>query len=246
MQIDFILIGIALATMFFGYFFGLFEGRGQGYKRRKKEEGEEFKSKTPQSPAATPAPAVKDDPGILRLKEENWRMVLDMDGRRVNTDALTSEQRKRLISIVTLMRPWLEGQPSTQSSPSPIGKPQTPLQSQSRFDFSPSATPPVRSEQSGIPSGEQAPVVPPAESEEEKPAPILSIVGQIDSVLQQRLMKSPLAVKGIRLQESPEGGVLVWVGVQKYQSVDEVPDLEIKSAIRAAIKEWEERFTPGD
>jgi len=39
----FIVIGIGLAAMFFGYFFGLFEGRGQGYKKRKKEEPEEKK-----------------------------------------------------------------------------------------------------------------------------------------------------------------------------------------------------------
>lgn len=32
----FVLIGIALAVMFFGYFFGLFEGRGQGYKKDRK------------------------------------------------------------------------------------------------------------------------------------------------------------------------------------------------------------------
>jgi len=32
------LIGISLVAMFFGYFFGLFEGRGQGYIKRKKEE----------------------------------------------------------------------------------------------------------------------------------------------------------------------------------------------------------------
>src|SRR4030042_4613800 len=106
------LIGIALATMFFGYFFGLFEGRGQGYRKRKKEEGEEFKSTLPTMQAAVPV--VKDDPGILRLKEENFRMVLDMDGQRVSTDTLTSVQRKRLIAILTLIRPWLEGAPSAE------------------------------------------------------------------------------------------------------------------------------------
>jgi len=32
------LAGISLALMFFGYFFGLFEGRGQGAKKYKDEE----------------------------------------------------------------------------------------------------------------------------------------------------------------------------------------------------------------
>ncbi|MFN2275889.1 MAG: hypothetical protein ACK2TX_13700, partial [Anaerolineales bacterium] len=37
---SYVMIGVAILAMFFGYFFGLFEGRGQGYKKRKKEEEE--------------------------------------------------------------------------------------------------------------------------------------------------------------------------------------------------------------
>jgi hypothetical protein len=51
--------------------------------------------------------------------------------------------------------------------------------------------------------------------------------------------------KGIRLQESPEGGVIVWVGMSKFQGVEDVPDEQIKAAIRAAISVWESKFTPG-
>ena len=51
--------------------------------------------------------------------------------------------------------------------------------------------------------------------------------------------------KGIRLQESPEGGVLVWVGFNKYEGVENVPDDQIKAVIRAAITEWENKYTPG-
>ena len=36
-------IVIGLSVMFFGYFFGLFEGRGKGYKKRREEEVEEKK-----------------------------------------------------------------------------------------------------------------------------------------------------------------------------------------------------------
>ena len=68
--------------------------------------------------------------------------------------------------------------------------------------------------------------------------------GQIDSILQMRIAGTPLHEKGIKLQESPEGGVLVWVGLDKYQTVDEVPDEAIKTAIRSAIVEWEDKYTP--
>jgi hypothetical protein len=236
MQFDFTLIGIALATMFFGYFFGLFEGRGQGYKRRKKEEAEEKIHATPAAPVA----AIKvDDPGLLRLKDDSGQMLLDLDGARVNTAALTPSQKKRLIGLLTLMRPWLEREaPSPQqTAPASVNQP-TPLEARqgspaSKLQPALSPTPPATA------------MAAQSELEEEKPAAPLSIVAQIDSVLQMRLMNTPLARRGIRLQESPEGGVLVWVGIHKFTKVEDVPEDEIKTAIRAAITEWEDKYTPG-
>jgi hypothetical protein len=94
-------------------------------------------------------------------------------------------------------------------------------------------------------------IVPPAFPEAKtdvKPAtppPPLSIVEQINSVLQMRMVNTPLAKRDIRLRESYEGGVEVLVGLKKYASVDEVPEEEVRSAIRAAIAEWEKKYTPG-
>ena len=75
--------------------------------------------------------------------------------------------------------------------------------------------------------------------------PANSIVGQIDSVLQSRLEGTPLGERGIFMTQSPEGGVVVYVGLTRYNGVDDVPDPEIKAAIRAAISEWEDKYTPG-
>jgi hypothetical protein len=58
-------------------------------------------------------------------------------------------------------------------------------------------------------------------------------------------MTTPLAKSGIRLQESLQGGVEVYVGLQKYNTVDDVPDESIKAEIHAAIAEWEKVYTPG-
>ena len=109
------IIGIALAAMFFGYGFGLFEGRSQGYKKRRKEEAIEKENK----PAPEPITVKVDDPGILRITNEGGYLALDLDGTRVDTAALTAEQRKRLIEMLTLMRPWLEGRPITAPVPPP-------------------------------------------------------------------------------------------------------------------------------
>jgi hypothetical protein len=70
-------------------------------------------------------------------------------------------------------------------------------------------------------------------------------VSQIDAILQDRLAGTPLEERGIFLAQSPEGGVIVYVGLTRYHAIDDVPDPEIKSAIRAAIAEWENRYTPG-
>jgi hypothetical protein len=80
---------------------------------------------------------------------------------------------------------------------------------------------------------------------EEKPVATLSIVEQIDEILQARLAGSPLAGRGIRLMQSPEGGAIVWVGLQKFAGVDEVTDPEVQAVIRAATAEWEKKYTPG-
>ena len=90
--------GIALAAMFFGYGFGLFEGRSQGYKKRQKEES----AHKAETPAPEPVTVKVDDPGMLRIKNEGGYLALDLDGARVDTRALTADERKRLIEMLGL------------------------------------------------------------------------------------------------------------------------------------------------
>ncbi len=71
------------------------------------------------------------------------------------------------------------------------------------------------------------------------------MVAQIDEILQAHLDGTPLGERGIFLAQSPQGGVYVYVGLTRYDGVEDVPDPEVKAAIRAAIKEWENKYTPG-
>jgi hypothetical protein len=233
------LVGIALAAMFFGYAFGLWEGRNQGYKKRKKEEATEKANAPVAPPPAAPEPVqIKvDDPGLLRIRNESGYVTLDLDGSRVDTASLTADQRKRLIEMLNLMRPWLEGKPAAVPAPAksqvfPASQPDSiPEPSQS----APVPPPPA-------PAAPRQAVM----SKEDRPiAPAGSIVSQIDSILQARLAGSPLEDRGVFLAQSSEGGVMVYVGLTKYTGIDEVPDPAIKAAIRAAITEWEDKYTPG-
>lgn len=176
---------------------------------------------------------VMDDPGLLRLTQRDNIPFLEMDGSALNIKSVSAEQKRRLIELLTHIRPWVEGG-------QPVAAPIKPPPAVSSPVNAVPGQPPVSS--SGPSSTQPLPAVKPPE---EKNIRLLSIVAQIDSVLQSRLVDTPLAQRGIRLTESVVGGVEVYVGLDKYPSIDEVPDMTIQSAIRHAIAEWEEKFTPG-
>lgn len=239
-------IAFAIGLMFFGYFFGLFEGRGQGYKRRQEEEAEKEESAPVPEPAPIDSPVLPpDETPILDVsRDKDDQLLLTLDGHRTDPTTLSVDQRKRLIEVLTLMRPWLESskpasapaQPKPASSQPGAQSPQTASTSTARP--SPEATPaPVTESRSATPA--------PSDNDDASAASAQSIVSQIDSILQAHIVGSPLAEKGIRLQESPEGGVIVWVGMNKFQGVEDVPDEQIRAAIRTAIAKWESRYTPG-
>jgi len=180
--------------------------------------------------AANPS---QDDPGLLRLKKANGRHTLELDGVLV-TGELTLEMRKRLVELITVFRLWLE--PGQSSSG--MAQPAAPIQTLPMPD-------PVRDVVSRPVQSSSQFAVQSKKPEPDKNIASLSIVQQIDTVLQDRLIHSTLAGRGVRLQESIQGGVEVYVGSQKFETVDDVPDAEIKAAIRSAIAAWEKKYTPG-
>jgi hypothetical protein len=74
-----------------------------------------------------------------------------------------------------------------------------------------------------------------------KPPKPMSIVEQINDILQGMLKDTPLASRSIKLVEDPREGVVVLVGLERYKGVDSVPDQDIKTALRRAAGEWERR-----
>jgi hypothetical protein len=232
-----ILIGISLAAMFFGYFFGLFEGRGQGYKKHKKEtEQGEAKDPALQTPLPPDSPSPPVEGSLLRLsRDQEDQIRLDLDGQRVDTARFAPQQRKRLIELMVLMRPWIEAGtmqktvPPSPLAPRPASAPPPPA-AKTQTPSSPAKAPPARSAPAPLPKEDSAPT---------------SMVGQIDAILQTRLIGTPLENRGIQLVESAQGTVIVVVGQDRYTGVGEVPDPVVQAAIKAAISEWERRYTPG-
>lgn len=244
------LIGIGLAAMFFGYLFGLLEGRGQGSKIRKQEEGPLGTADSASSGSTSPAAEVpRTDAAadanltVLRLdRQENGQPSLMLDGVAVDTSNLSADDRKRLIELMLIMRPWVEGSPKTNAiepRPAPATK-AAPAATPS------SAPPPSFMDRLLAATGmQQRPQVPVPPLSPSPITPEMSIVAQIDAILQVRLAATPLESLGVRLAESPKGDVIVVVGHDRFGSVAEVPDPTVQAAIRAAISEWERKYTPG-
>lgn len=152
---------------------------------------------------------------VLRAWRTNaGKLDLEMDGQRIESkEMLLPEQHRRLVNLLLELRPWLEAAPDLP--------PARPGQEQP-------AKPP-------IPAKTKEPMV------EQPAAAPLSIVAQIDQILQDRLAGTPLAGRGIQLQESPEGGVIVWVGMQRFEGIDAIPAPQVKAAIRQAVEAWEKK-----
>lgn len=233
-----------MVMMLIGWAMGFFDSNLRTSKKIKQAEDasaaavSESKSRIAQVEAKLAAIAAgtdhTDSPGLLRVKNENGFLKLDLDGVSVDPTVMTAEQRKRLMEMLSLMRPWLEGKSVSIAAPAQPLLPEDAMRS--AFDAFPAPSAPSSSATAG----------PAVVLKDDRPsAPAGSIVDQIDGILQTRLLGTPLGSRGIYLSQSLEGGVIVYVGTSTYMGVDEVPDAEVKAAIRGAIKEWEDKYTPG-
>jgi hypothetical protein len=69
----------------------------------------------------------------------------------------------------------------------------------------------------------------------------LSIVEQVDQILQEKIAQLPPPAPVVLLKEDPREGVIVWINGVQHIGIDSVRDESIKSIIRASVKEWERR-----
>ena len=71
--------------------------------------------------------------------------------------------------------------------------------------------------------------------------PTISIVTQINDILQEDLRNAPHIHDPVCLMEWPGKGMIVMVGLEKYDTVDDVPDEDIQDIIHGAVKKWENK-----
>jgi len=246
---------IPLVALLIGWVLGFFDSNNRTKKKIKQAEDSaevaikkaedkvaELKAKIADSPTT---PYSMDDPGLMRVKNENGRLTLELDGEQMIPNALTTEQRKRLIEMLNAMRPWLDGKPAiTPAHVKPLSiKPATLAPIQEKPVSTSTESPSVQLEQ--VSASKSKGKASSKKKDEEPEAPPTSIVGQINIILQEQIANTPLASRGLSLMESASGGVNVYLGTNRYEGVDDVPDEDVKDAIRTAIAAWEKKYTPG-
>ncbi len=174
----------------------------------------------PPKPSAENKLAGESDVEILRA----WRtgadkLWLEMDGARLEDEkALQPEQRQRLLRTVLDLRPWLEA--NRASAPAATVPQQV------------APPPPVVVAEPPLGKAVRKAAPPP-------PTPVKSIVEQINDVLQAKVLPARLPGREISLEEGPGGTVIVQDGDARYESIDAVPDPQVKAAISQAVAEWE-------
>jgi hypothetical protein len=173
--------------------------------------------------------------------------------------ALTPEQKKRVLRILQSWQEWAGSQvnpaagsqvnPAAGSQMSPAAGSQA---TQAAFTRTATAAegrtvviPPLPKERELSTSAElnqSVTAVKPA-APAAKPAKPLTIVEQINDILTEVVANSPESKRGIRLMDDGHQGVLVWVGLEKFNGVDQVPYPEVQQLIRTAVARWEELST---
>lgn len=129
--------------------------------------------------------------------------------------------------------------PDEPGEPEPADMPAVPV---TLLDAEPAAPPeplPAAAEPPAAPRPEKS-VKPVEIKQPQKPATPLTILEQINEIFNRMTAGTPLAERSIRLVQDPTLGVTVEVGPERFESIDSVPDDEIRSALKAAVKKWEE------
>ena len=76
--------------------------------------------------------------------------------------------------------------------------------------------------------------------------PTQSMVTQLDAILQEKLDLAGMKKWAIRLTEFPQRGMVVLVGLEQYDGIDEVPYERVRAIIRESVTEWEQRAEIGN
>ena len=181
----------------------------------------------------------KDKKAVLKIWRNPRRqnLMVELDGKVYEQPlGLNARQRSLVGQILMELHTWLEGEKTSRLESVTARIPQT---TEAEAVGADKAEPRLSLNPVNMLANALRADVPLSQ------LPTESIVGQIDAILQEKLRDSALRGEGIRLMEWPGVGMVVMVGMDRYDSVEEVPNPAIQALIRAAVVEWEQRGLDG-
>lgn len=216
---------------------------------------------TPEGEAAPPAaPVVKPPPAkparsrgsaheVLRVLRDNLtgRLVIEIAGRRyASLDELTDPALSD--GLLTTLG---DLQTFTGAAALPPGEPTALPVARTIAPPPLAATPAAQPATGPAPSGPPKPLPPPSmnpfkqmqvlrELAKNQPPEPKSITEQINDVLQAQIAGTLLAERKLRMRMSARGEAQFDLDGESYPSVDEVPDMEVRETLKAAIAAWEQ------
>lgn len=141
------------------------------------------------------------------------RIWLEMDDTRLNDrEMLSPEQHRRLVNFLIDLRPWLD---------KGAGGKEPPINRDNQATVSVS------------PAREETPLQPGISSSS------VSMLVQIEALLQVKLAASPYQDREIHLLEGAGGQVFVMVDQNRFEGIEAVPEAGIRELIRQAVADWE-------
>jgi len=195
---------------------------------------------------------------VLRVLRDNLtgRLVVEIAGRRYERiqDIRDANIGRGFVTTLRDLQKFLSGTQSPASSlpPIPLPAPQRPPEPPPTTSGQPLAA----SLQPPTPSHPTLSELPPIQKpsmnpfkqakvlrdlEKQQGPPPKSIPEQIDEILQEKLARTPHRGRGCRVYLGPKGSVIFDLDGKSYEGVDQVPDAEVQTIIRAAVAEWEKK-----
>jgi hypothetical protein len=177
---------------------------------------------------------------LLWHDSEGGNLIVDLDGSTfIRANEMRPDQRSKLETCYSQLKRFL-GVQDTGPRPIPTASPVV----KSVEDFS---IPEVPIEPIPAKISFETIVLPSALAgkggKKAAPEPIkpLSIVGEIDEILQNMIAGTPLLERGLQLVETPNHTIAVWIDHHQYESIDAVPDPDVQQVIHTAVKKWEDK-----
>jgi hypothetical protein len=206
---------------------------------------------------STPADPNLSELVCLMRHLQTDELVVKMDGITFNAaQEVSPTQQRRLSFISNVFTQWLtQITPEQQSTKGPATELSTPVEEHAIEEFlSITAEPTPTEPQPGYtpafaaePMQEIKPVstslpdmVGDLLNPTLKPEPeFKSIAVQINDILQAQIAGTTLEPRHIMLSDAPDHGVRVTLDGKQYEGVMDVPDEDVRRAIRTAVLEWE-------